>query len=398
VRGTTRSPLVNGRIELHDVSLNSTEIPNGISKANGVVQFNGNAANIQNLTAEVGGGKVTIGGFASYSNEPRFGLHANASKVRVRVEQGLSMVVDTNVQLTGGAKASRASGTITINQITYRSTSDFGSILTRAAPPVENPSQPSPLLDNMKLDIQARTSPGLIVQAEMAENLSLDANLQVRGTASRPGVLGRVNVNSGQLVFFSNTYNVNPGSISFFNPIRVEPVLNLSLETQVQGVDVTLRVNGPIDNMNLSYTSDPPLRFQEIVNLLASGKTPTSDPNVLANQPSRPPQSFEQIGESAIVSKAIADPVASRLKRVFGVSQLSIDPTFTSGSDLPQTRVTLQQRISNNMTFTYVTAVNDPNSQIIRVEWDVNPQWSAIAYRDQNGMVSVRLLYKKQFR
>jgi translocation and assembly module TamB len=174
--------------------------------------------------------------------------------------------------------------------------------------------------------------------------------------------------------------------------------LNLSLETQAQGVDVTLRVNGPIDNMNLSYTSDPPLRFQEIVNLLASGKTPTSDPNVLANQPSQPSQSFEQIGESAIVSKAVADPIASRLQRVFGVSQLSIDPTFASGSDLPQARVSLQQRISNNMTFTYVTAVNDPNSQIIRVQWDVNPQWSAIAYRDQNGIVSVRFLYKKQFR
>jgi translocation and assembly module TamB len=236
------------------------------------------------------------------------------------VQQGLSVVVDTNIQLTGGAKASQASGTVTVNQITYASTSDVGSILTKAAPPVENAST---LLDNMKLDIQARTSPGLIVQADMAENLSLDANLQVRGTASHPGVLGRVNVNSGQLVFFSNTYNVNPGSISFFNPIRIEPVLNLSLETQAKGVDVTLRVNGPIDNMKLSYTSDPPLQFQEIVNLLASGKTPTSDPNVLANQPSQPSQSFEQMGESAIVSKAIADPVASRLQRVFGVNQLS---------------------------------------------------------------------------
>jgi translocation and assembly module TamB len=232
----------------------------------------------------------------------------------------------------------------------------------------------------------------------MAESLSLDANLRVRGTASHPGVVGRVNVNSGQLVFFSSTYNVNPGSISFYNPIRIEPVLNLSLETQAKGVDVTLRVTGPIDNMNLSYTSDPPLEFQEIVNLLATGKTPTSDPNILANQPSQPPQSFEQMGESAIVSKAIANPVASRLQRVFGVSQLNIDPTFTSGSDVPQARVTLQQRISTNMTFTYVTAINDPNSQIIRVQWDVNPQWSAIANRDQNGIVSVRLLYKKQFR
>jgi hypothetical protein len=45
-----------------------------------------------------------------------------------------------------------------------------------------------------------------------------------------------------------------------------------------------------------------------------------------------------------------------------------------------------------------VTAVNDPNTQIIQVEWALNPQWSAIAGRDQNGLVSVRFLYKKQFR
>ena len=62
--------------------------------------------------------------------------------------------------------------------------------------------------------------------------------------------------------------------------------------------------------MKLSYTSDPPLQFQEIVALLASGKTPTSDPTLVANQPSQPQQSFQQMGETAIVSKAIADPVA----------------------------------------------------------------------------------------
>jgi translocation and assembly module TamB len=104
------------------------------------------------------------------------------------------------------------------------------------------------------------------------------------------------------------------------------------------------------------------------------------------------------MGESAIVSKALADPLASRMQRVFGVSQLSIDPTFTGGSDLPQARVTLKQRISTSMTFTYVTAVNDPNTQTVRVEWAVNPQWSAIAARDQNGLLNLRFLYKKQFR
>jgi translocation and assembly module TamB len=398
VRGRMAKPVVNGRLELRHASLNYAEISNGITNANGVVLFNGNNASIQSLSAELGGGKLTVGGFLAYNELMRFRLSANAAKVRIRLQQGVSAVADANIQLTGGTKASVVSGTVTIDQVTYAPTSDFGSILSRSAPLVQSPTAPSPLLDNMKLDIQVRTSSSLAVQALLAQNLQADANLRIRGTASQPGVLGRVSITEGQLVFFSSTYSVNSGTISFYNPIRIEPVLNISLETQAKGVDVLLKVTGPIDNMKLSYTSDPALQFQEIVSLLASGKTPTSDPTILANQPSQPPQSLEQMGESALMSKALVDPMASRLQRVFGVSQLKIDPTLTTGSDLPQARLTLQQQVASNITFTYVTALNDPNSQTVRVEWAVNPQWSAMASRDQNGIVSIKVLYKKQFR
>jgi translocation and assembly module TamB len=210
--------------------------------------------------------------------------------------------------------------------------------------------------------------------------------------------LGRVNITEGQLVFFGSTYTVNSGSIGFYNPLRIEPVLNVSLETQAKGVDVVLSVTGPIDNMKLSYTSDPPLQFQEIVGLLASGKTPTSDPTILANQPAQPSQSYEQMGESAIVGKALADPVTNRLQRVFGITQLKIDPAFVSGSQLPTAQLTFQQQISSNVTFTYTSALDDPNSTIIRAEWALNQQYSAVALRDQNGLVSVLVYYKRQIR
>jgi translocation and assembly module TamB len=104
------------------------------------------------------------------------------------------------------------------------------------------------------------------------------------------------------------------------------------------------------------------------------------------------------MGESALVSKTLADPVASRLQRVFGVSQLKVGPTFVSGSELPQARLTLQQRISSNVTFTYVTDLNDANTQIIRAEWGFNTRGSAVAMRDQNGLFSINLFYKKEFR
>ncbi|HWC00867.1 MAG TPA: translocation/assembly module TamB domain-containing protein [Bryobacteraceae bacterium] len=398
VRGTSVKPLVNGRLELQKASLNYTELPNGISNANGAIVFNGNTASVRNLTAEMGGGKVTIGGFFAYTEAPRFSLRATANGVRMRLQPGVSAVASANLNVSGRPQSSLATGTVTIEQVTYAPQSDFGSILSRSEPPVQSPTTPSALLDNMKLDVQVLTAASMTVQASQAQNLQADANLRIRGTASQPGILGRISISEGQLVFFGSTYTVNSGTISFYNPVRIEPVLNISLETESKGVDVVLRVTGPIDNMKLTYTSDPPLQFQEIVTLLASGKTPTSDPTILANQPTQPSQSFQQMGESAIVSKALADPVANQLQRVFGVNQLKIDPAFTSGSDLPQARLTLQQQVASNLTFTYVTALNDPNTQIIRVEWAFNPQWSAVAKRDQNGIVSLNFLYKRQLR
>jgi len=398
VRGTLTSPRMSGRIELHNGSFNYAAVSNGISKANGVILFGGNSASISNLTAESGGGKLTLSGFASMGSGVRFGLKANATNVRVLVNQGTSFTAGATVNLTGTTQASLISGTVTINQVVYAPQTDIGSLLTRAASGSQTGSASSPLLDKMKLDIRVRSSTALTVQASMAENLQVDADLRVRGTAANPGVLGRVTVNEGKLVFFGSTYTVDNGTIGFYNPVRIEPVLDLSLETQAKGVTVVVRVTGPVDNMKLSYTSDPPLQFQEIIALLAAGTTPTSDPNLVVNQPSTPPQGFQQMGESALVTAAVADPVASRLQRVFGVSQLKIDPTFTNGSQLPQAQLSLQQRVADNITFTYVTALDNSNSETIEVDVALSPRWSANATRDYNGIFSINLLYKKEFR
>jgi translocation and assembly module TamB len=378
--------------------VSSIDLPNGISNANGVVELRGTRAVMQNLTAESGGGKLTLSGFASYAGNLRFALNVRAAKVRVRVQEGVSVVASADVKLAGTSPSGSATGTVTLDELNYAPRTDLGSILTRAAPPVQTATTPLPLLDNMKLDVRVRTSPSMRVQASLAQNIQTDADIRVRGMASQPAVLGRVNLNEGQLVFFGSTYTIDSGAISFFNPVRIEPVLNLSLETKTKGVGVVLTVTGPVDNMQLTYTSDPPLPFQEIIALLSTGQTPTSDPTILANQPTPPSQTFEQKGETAIVSQAVANPVSSRLQRVFGVSQLKIDPTFAGASQLPTAQLTLQQQITQKLTFTYVSALDDPNSMLIRADWALNEQWSAEATRDQNGIVSVSLLYKKQFR
>jgi len=217
------------------------------------------------------------------------------------------------------------------------------------------------------------------------------------GTAESPGMTGRVDITKGTLVFFGNQYTVDEGNVSFYNTSKIEPIVGIAFETKAQGVQVTMRVSGPMEDLKLSYTSDPPLRFEEIVALLAAGKTP-SDPTIAAHQPAPPDQSLSQLGGTALVQQTIANPLANRLQRVFGVSQLKIDPTFTTGSTLPQARLTLQQQVTPEITFSYSQDLTQSNSQLVRVEWAFTPRFSAVATREENGIVSLDFFYKKRFR
>jgi translocation and assembly module TamB len=394
IRGSFSQPLVNGRVDLKNASVNMASVPNGLSNGNGAILLNGTTATIQSLTGESGGGKVQVTGFIGRVNSTLdYNMHATATRVRSRYS-GISVTSSASVSLTGNTEHSVLEGRVTLQRIAYRTSSDAGSLLSFASTPVSTQTAPSAFLRGMKLDISVVTVPGLRVVSTYAERLTVISNLTVRGTAAQPGIIGHVEVTNGKLLFFGNEYTVNTGTVTFYDPTRVNPILNVSLQTTTQGVDVTLNLQGPMDNLKLTYTSDPPITFQEIVELLATNKTPTSDPTIAANQPTPPQQSLSQMGESAVVGQAVATPLANRLQRVFGVSQLKIDPTFAGNSGLPTARVTLQQQVTSNITFTYITDVSATNNQIIRVEWTVTPKFSAIAQRDEFGVIGIDFVYK----
>ncbi len=400
VRGNFSQPLANGTVQLKDASINLESLPNGISKANGVIVLNGSGATIRNLSAESGGGKLTLAGFAVLTGPTiRYSLNAKMDRVRTRFE-GISVVNSGALTLGGTSDRSVISGTVTVERVVYNPQSDIGSMLTQlthgAGPNVSG--NVSGVAAAMRLDVHIRTSPAVRFETTMAQALQADADLSVVGTVAQPGVVGRVNITQGDLIFFGNQYKVNRGLIAFYDPATIDPRINIDLETTVKSITVTLGISGPMNNLKLSYRSDPPFQFDEIVALLTTGRRPSSDPNIVATQAAAPQQSVSEMGETAIVSQAVASPLSSRLQRVFGVNQLSVDPTFAAGSALPQARLSLQQQVANTVTFTYTQDLSQSNSELVRVEWAVNPRFSAVATRDENGIFGVDFFYKRQFR
>jgi translocation and assembly module TamB len=398
VRGPFDAPQVNGRMEIHDAAMDIAGFPNGISKASGVVLFTGGRATIQSLSGETGGGKIEISGFAGYSGGPViFRLHAQAAQVRVRYPEGVSTIADASLNLTGTSDRSMLAGTITVRRAGFNTETDVSSLLAKSAEPVRTPSARTGFLGGMNFDVQINTAFDTQFETSLTENLQAEANLRLRGTASNPALIGRINVTQGQMLFFGTKFTINQGSIAFYNPLRVEPVLDVDLETKARGIDVMLTVSGPLDKLNLTPRSDPPLQFNEIVALLATGRNPTSDPALLAAQ-STTPQSWQQIGASALLGQAISSPVAGRLQRFFGVSNLRIDPTLPGVETNPQARLTLEQQVTPDLTFTYITNVTTSNPQVVRVEWSFSKQWSAVVLREENGLLGLDFFYKRRFK
>jgi translocation and assembly module TamB len=398
VRGPIDAPQVNGRMEIHDAAMDIAGFPNGISKASGVVLLTGDRATIQTLSGETGGGKIEISGFAGYGGGPViFRLHAQAAQVRVRYPEGVSTIADASLNLTGTSDRSMLAGTITVRRTGFNAESDVSSLLAKSAEPVRTPSARTGFLGGLSFDVQINTSFDTQFETSLTENLQAEANLRLRGTASNPALIGRINITQGQMVFFGTKFTINQGSIAFYNPLRVEPVLNVDLETKARGIDVMLTVSGPLDKLNLTPRSDPPLQFNEIVALLSTGRNPTSDPALLAAQ-STTPQSWQQMGASALLGQAISSPVAGRLQRFFGVSNLRIDPTLPGVETNPQARLTLEQQVTPDITFTYITNVTTSNPQVVRVEWSFSKLWSVVVLREENGLLGLDFFYKRRFK
>jgi translocation and assembly module TamB len=398
LRGALQAPQVTGRVDIENAAATIANFPNGISNARGVVIFTGDRATIQSLTGETGGGQLRFTGFAGYAQgQPVFRLNAETKAVRLRYPEGISTVSNADLTFTGTAERSTVAGTVSVLRGSVNLQSDFGSLLAKSAEPVRTPAANTGFLGGMNLDIQIQTAPDAEIESSLTQGVQADANLRLRGTATNPALQGRVNITQGQVLFFGTKYTISQGSVSFFDPLKIEPVLNIDLETRVRGIDVTMTVAGPLDKLTLSPRSDPPLQFSEIVSLLATGSSPTTDTGLRVQQ-SAIPQPAQQSAATALLGQVIASPVTGRLQRFFGLSGIRIDPTLPGIEYGAQARVTLQQQVTPDVTFTYITNVSQANPQVVSVEWAINKQWSVVTQREENGMLGLDFFYKRRFK
>ena len=399
VRGQLTEPQVDGRLELQNASLFLPDLPNGVDQANGVILFDRNRATVQTLSATTGGGQVTFetGSFVGFRGQALlYRLQAQARNVRYRSPEGVSITVNARLSLIGTSDKSVLAGTVVLERATFNPRTDVGSLLASTAKPVSVPATPNEYLRGIQFDVNVLSSRHLEVETSLTRNIQADANLHVRGTPDRPIVLGNITVNSGQIEFFGNKYTISRGEVNFYNPAKIDPIIDMDLDTQVRGVIVDISFSGSLNKLNFSYRSDPPLQTNDIIALLAVGRAPQTVGGLASSQ-TVGSSNYLTTGSNALLGQAIS-PASSRLQRFFGVSHIKIDPQLTDITSIPQARLTLEQQVSTDITLTYITNLARTDQQIVRVEWDLSKKWSVVALRDENGSFGIDFQYRKRIK
>ena len=386
VAGNFARPQLSGRLELTNASASLLDLPNGLSQISGSLVFAQDRMQIEKLTAHTGGGELNVGGFLAYRNGLYFDLTATGHDIRLRYPPGVSSSADANLRYTGSAKSSLLSGDVVVTRFGMNPRFDFANYLAQSkkAPMI---STLNPFLDNMRLDLHITSTPELRVETSLAK-LSGDLDLHVRGTAARPAIIGRVNIAEGDVIFSSTKYKLERGDITFSNPLSIEPIVNLDMSTRVQGYDVTIGLHGQAvggKGLSMTYRSDPPLSNSDIIALLAFGRT-RSQGLYTASQPGASTNDTAS-ASNAILGEALNATFSDRVQRLFGASRVKIDPQFIGTENNPSARVTIEQTINNNITFTYITSLTQSAETVIQVEYNIDKNVSVVAVRDQNGVL-----------
>jgi translocation and assembly module TamB len=233
------------------------------------------------------------------------------------------------------------------------------------------------------------------VQTSLAR-VSGNVDLRMRGTASRPVVLGRVNLLEGTIYFNATKYRMERGDVTFTNPVRIEPTLDVELSARVRDYDITLGFHGPINRLTPSYRSDPPLSSSDIISLLALGRTAEESANPAMVGTAQYQPAVSENASNALIGQALNATVSSRVQRLFGVSRVKIDPNVGGALTAGLARVTVEQQVSNKLTLTYITNLNQSAQQIIQFEYNVNKDVSIVGVRDQTGVLSFDVLLRKR--
>ena len=383
VSGTRADPRVEGQLDLDGAGVRLRGFPHGLEAVRGSVQFTEAAAHFSEVAGTLGGGSVELEGQASYAagRPSSFDVRAVGRGLALHYPEGLRSVVDADLRLLGSTERPWVTGEVDVKQAAWTRRYDVASELLAARERLEEGGS---LEEGVRYDVKVRVPGTLKIDNNLA-TLQARADLSLQGSSAEPVILGRAEIERGRVYFQGNTYVIRRGTLDFANPQKIDPLFDIEAEARIRSYRVTLKINGTLERVYPTLTSDPPLTAVQILNLLAGADE--SDVASLATSQTRQ-ANLAATGAATLAAGRIAEEVGLErgAERLFGLNRFSIDPSVVKGDVTnPTARITVGKRITPDVNVLYSVDLRSAQEHLFSVEYTLSDRFSLLVTRAEPG-------------
>lgn len=400
IRGSLARPAVNGQADWRDGRYLPVGLPHAIDRIRALALFYPDAVVLDRLAADFAGGTLQGTGRVDLPAgtkplEYRFELAAR--EVAPRWPAGWQLRGDADLVLASSEEGRQLRGDIRFDRIWYLQDLQLTPaqlvqrLLSRGRLEVAETDE---LLSTTSLALVVE-GPGAVRVRNNVARLSGSADLAVRGTLARPVLFGDVTLEGGGTVEYGgNRYVVERGEIAFLNPSRIEPLLDVVAHSRIDQYDVTLNLNGSLERLNTTFSSDPPLADLDILGLIATG-APVERAAFSEVAPAADTTADSGAAEALLYGQA-ASLLTARVGKLFGFDRLQVKP-LTSGDSVSTAAITVGKRLSSRL---YVTYSLDPSStaqQVLQAEWRLSDNLVLVLTQNGNESYAVDARWESRF-
>jgi outer membrane protein assembly complex protein YaeT len=360
VGGTVRDPLLSGNADLKDGRFMLAAPSIFAENFQGHAEFAGTQVTLTGLSSQLNGGRFTGEGVFSFHRDGVKDLHLKIKATNFYLDYPKGLRTNSNIDLEAKSEGTSflISGTAEVLEGEHREAINLQTLKTG---PIST-AAPNPLLERIRLNIQVRTTSPLSVDNNLAR-VDAYADLRLAGTASRPALLGRLELDEGGRVYISErNFTVTRAAVIFTNENTIEPTLDLQAQTRIAEYTITISATGGVKDLQASFTSDPMATEDQIYSLLLTGSVNNTDKISSGSMGSR--QALSLFGSTMMGSFNM------RVRRVLGVSDFRIEPSLISPDSDPSARLTIGQNFTPDLRLTYSTNLQNSNDTIWIGEYD----------------------------
>lgn len=393
VVGSTAEPEVFGEGTIRDGSFRLAGFPHGLSEVNGSVSFDQRSLRIVELNGRLASGDVVASGEVLID-----GVELGASDLRVRVADArlrypadFSATVNADLRLVGDQGGRLLSGEVRLDEALWSREYELSADILAESSIIAVSGEPEAggLLGEVAMDVRVETDSAFAVRNSIV-SLAANAALGLQGTAASPAVVGRADLVEGELFVGAHRFEIVSGRAEFIDPRSIEPVFDVTAETNVRNYRVRLAASGTLEEIEASVSSEPPLRETDILQLLSG----VPEANLLGARRTDDPAAA--VSATNLLSQQFTGMIGRRAGRIFGIDRVTVDPYMIGRFSNPTARVTLSKQLTPELNVRYSSSLSDADEAIVIVEY-ARRRVTWILTRDEDGTLGVDFRFRRTY-